>query len=184
MSASLIGSGITTEPALISLEDALNRFDPPPGFNLGATEVIEKKVRYGFRAVGFSFLIRDRLISEVIPIMPFSSIPNAPNWLVGVINLHGNLVPICDFKRVIRSDGGESKKVDQMILVLGSGDSAAGFIIDGNPCAVINPQKTKNLSATPEWLVHCVSSAFISNNEVWLEFDYESFLKKASYSSV
>lgn len=163
---------------LISLGEALNQFNPPQGFNLGSTELVERTVRYGFRAAGFSFLIHEGINSEVVPIMPFAVIPNTPNWLVGIVNLHGNLVPVCDLVQV--STGSQvPQTAGNMILVLGKGDSVAGFIIEGYPHAVVNPQKTNHIVGIPEWLAHAVTSAFISNNEVWLEFDYESFLQKA-----
>jgi twitching motility protein PilI len=163
---------------LVSLGEAFNRFNPPQGFNLGGAELVERTVRYGFRAAGFSFLIQEKLISEVIPLMPLAVIPNAPDWLVGMINLHGNLVPVCDFMRVIGHDINESTK--RMILVLGKGDRAAGFLIDDNPCAVVNPKRTNNISDMPNWMMNCIVSTFMSNDEVWLEFDYENFLKRAT----
>ena len=171
---------------LVSLGEALNQFDPPQGFRVGGTEITERTVRYGFRAAGFSFLIHEGLTSEVVAMMPCAAIPNTPNWLVGMVNLHGNLVPVCDFMQVSgvvaggETPSGMLNSVEKMILVLGKGDSVAGFIIDGYPMAVLNPQKTNRFSGIPEWLSASVTSAFMSNNEVWLEFDYESFLKKAS----
>lgn len=168
---------VTPRP-LVSLGEAFNQFNPPQGFNLGGSELAERTVRYGFRAVGFSFLIPEKLTSEVIPLMPFAAIPNTPDWLVGMINLHGNLVPVCDFVRVIGNDINESTK--KMILVLGKGDRAAGFLIDDNPCAVVNPKRTNNISDMPTWMVNCIVSTFISNDEVWLEFDYENLLKRAT----
>lgn len=163
---------------LVSLGEALSQFNPPQGFNLGGSEIVERTVRYGFRAAGFSFLIREGINSEVVPMMPCVVVPNTPNWLMGIMNLHGNLVPVCDLMQV----SGDSKKAasaGSMILVLGKGESVAGFIIDGHPLAVVNPQQTNRIQGIPEWLAHAVASAFISNNEVWLEFDYESFLQKA-----
>lgn len=175
---SIAPTGVVPRP-LVSLGDAFNRFNPPQGFNLGGAELTERMVRYGFRAAGFSFLIREGLVSEVVPMMPFATIPNTPNWLVGMVNLHGNLVPVCDFLRVSGDYSQAPASAERMILVLGKGDSVAGFIIDGHPLAVVNPQQTNRIQGIPEWLAHAVASAFISNNEVWLEFDYESFLQKA-----
>lgn len=164
---------------LVSLGDAFNRFNPPEGFNLGGAELAQRMVRYGFRAAGFSFLIREGLGSEVVPMMSCATIPNTPSWLLGVVNLHGNLVPVCDFMRVSGNYSKVPDSANSMILVLGKGDSVAGFIIDGYPLAVVNPQQTNHISGIPEWLASSVTSTFIFNNEVWLEFDYESFLRKA-----
>lgn len=178
---------------LVSLNEALNQFDPPQGFSLGVSSLAIKEVRYGFRAVGFSFLIQEKLTSEVIPPMPFAAIPNTPYWLVGMINLHGNLVPVCDFVRVIghgnnqvtnttninNTNNNMTESTKRMILILGKGDRAAGFLIDGYPCAVVNAKRTNTIPDMPTWMANCIASTFISNNEVWLEFDYENFLKRA-----
>lgn len=158
---------------------ALNRFEPPADFAPVAAEVAVRQVRYGFRAVGLSFLIRERMSSEAVPLMPIADIPNGPKWLLGMINLHGNLVPVCDLKRVL---GGEAEAGSDkpMILVLGKGDKAAGFVIDGYPFAVPGLRQASQVPGLAELLRHHVTDTLATDSEVWLEFDHEGFLEEAN----
>ncbi len=184
--ASSVGSSVDfSSRPLASLGDALNRFVPPPGFNLGGGEGVERKVRYGFRAVGFCFLIQEGVASEVVPSMPCTSIPNTPDWLMGMMNLHGNLVPICSLARVsgipsLHNSSQTAPSTEPMILVLGKGDTAAGFVIDGYPQAVVNPRAINHVPNISQWLSRATAHTFISGDEVWLEFDYQIFLERAS----
>lgn len=165
--------------AVVPPNEALNRFEPPEGFAPVATEEVVKKVRYGFRAVGLSFLIRERMVSEVVPMMPCAAIPNGPGWLLGMINLHGNLVPVCDLKRVLSSnaDPGSAKP---MILVLDKGDKSAGFVIDGYPCAVVGLRQTSQVAGLPDLLGPYVTDTLATDDEVWMEFDHQGFLEGAN----
>lgn len=165
--------------AVVPPSEALNRFEPPEGFAPVATEVVVKKVRYGFRAVGLSFLIRERMASEVVPMMPCTAIPNGPGWLLGMINLHGNLVPVCDLKRVL-SGNADSGLAKPMILVLDKGDKAAGFVIDGYPCAVAGLRQASDVAGLPDLLGPYVTDTLATDDEVWMEFDHQGFLEGAN----
>jgi len=165
-------------PAL-SPSEALNRFEPPEGFAPVATETVAKKLRYGFHAVGLSMLIREGMPSEVLPMMPFAAIPNGPGWLLGMINLHGTLVPVCDLRRVLENSA-EPGMAKPMILVLDKGDKAAGFVIEGYPCAVTGLHPTSQVSALPELLGRHVTATLATEDEVWLEFDHAGFLDGAN----
>lgn len=165
--------------AAVPPSEALNRFEPPEGFAPVATGVATKHIRYGFRAAGLSFLIRERMPSEVVPMMPFAAIPNGPGWLLGMINLHGNLVPVCDLKRLL--DTGDAPEPDKpMILVLDKGENAAGFVIDGYPCAVTGLQPSNPVPGLPDLLAGNVLNTLATDAEVWLEFDNEGFLDEAN----
>lgn len=155
--------------------EALNRFEPPEGFVPVATETVTKQLRYGFRSGGLSLLINGGVGSEVVPMMPLAIIPNGPAWLLGVINLRGNLIPICDLAR-LQPDAPETDARKTMILMLDKGEKAAGFIIDGHPCALTDLRPLNQVPALPEFLARHVRAASSTEEEIWLEFDHEGFL--------
>jgi chemotaxis signal transduction protein len=159
----------------VSPSEALNRFEPPEGFVPVATETVKKQLRYGFRSGGLSLLIQGGVGSEVVPMMPLAAIPNGPGWLQGVINLRGNLVPVCDLAQML-SDAPDAAARKTMILVLDKGDKAAGFVIDGHPVALNDLRPTNQVPELPEFLANYVRAAHSTDEEVWLEFDHEGFL--------
>jgi hypothetical protein len=159
--------------------EALNRFEPPAGYVPVAVEAVSKSVRYGFRAGALALLIRQGTGSEVTPMMPVTSIPNGPSWLLGMINLRGNLVPVCDMTRALGLGGG-SGSAKSMILILDKGDRAAGFVIDGYPCALSGLRTVGQVADLPGPLAPHVLSALADDDDVWLEFDHAGFLAAAS----
>lgn len=164
---------------IIPPSEALNRFEPPEGFVPVVTEGTTRKVRYGFRAAGLALLIRQGMGSEVVPMMPLAAIPNGPAWLQGMINLHGNLVPVCDLGRAL-GGGVETGMSKPMILVLDKGEKAVGFVIDGYPCAITGLRPASQVHGLPELLARHVQATLATEEEVWLEFDHEGFLEEAN----
>lgn len=167
------------EPVLLPPSVALNRFEPPAGFVPVAIETVSKSVRYGFRAGGLALLIRQGTGSEVVPMMPVTAIPNGPAWLLGMINLRGNLIPVCDMNLALGlgAGGGSAKS---MILILDKGDRAAGFVIDGPPCALSGLRAVDQVAGLHDSLAPHVLSVLADNDDVWLEFDHPGFLEAAS----
>lgn len=162
----------------ISPSDALNRFEPPEGFLPAMLDAPMKQQRYGFRSAGLGLLIRPGIGSEAVPMMPLAAIPNGPSWLLGMINLRGNLVPVCDLRRLV---GGASDAALEkpMILVLDKGEQAAGFLIDGYPVALTALRPANQLPGLPQPLERHVKTLISADEEVWLEFDHEGFLEEA-----
>ena len=159
--------------------EALTRFEPPKGFVPVSLESATKQLRYGFRTAGLGLLIRQGVGSEAVPMMPMAVIPNGPIWLLGMINLRGNLVPVCDLRRLIGGDTDIAVE-KPTILVLDKGDKAAGFLIDGYPLALTSLRPANQLPGLSEHLVRHVKTMIGTDEEVWLEFDHEGFLDAAA----
>ena len=70
------------------------------------------------------------LLDEILPMLEVQSIPKGPQFLEGVINLRGDIVPVI----VLRTYFGYSKKEfssDSRILISRFYSRKLGFIIDG-----------------------------------------------------
>lgn len=163
----------------IAPSEALTRFAPPEGFVPTMVESVSTRLRYGFRTAGLGLLIRQGVGSEVVPMMPIATIPNSPIWLLGMINLRGNLVPVCDLRLVIGEES-EASQEKPMILVLDKGEQTVGFLIDGYPIALTALRPANQLPGLPQLLEKHVQTMIATNEEVWLEFDHEGFLEGAS----
>lgn len=158
--------------------EALNRYEPPEGFVSVSTEEKTGELRYGFRTADLSLLIHRGVGSEVVRMMPIATVPAGPAWLRGMINLRGNLIPVCDLARLLGQEVDVAKR-DLMILVLDKGESAAGFIIDGHPHALTSLRPLNQIPVLPDLLSRYVEAAYSIENEIWLEFDYTGFLLEA-----
>lgn len=174
-----VSSAMNARRETVTPSEALTRFEPPPGFVPVAIEQQVKSIRYGFHAAGLALLIRPGIVSEVVPMMPFAAIPNGPGWLLGIVNLHGNLVPVCDMGRALGMTA-EPGSAKPMILVIDKGVKSAGFLIDGYPCALSNLRSSSQVQGLPDLLARHVTAALATDEEVWLEFDHEGFLDGAN----
>lgn len=172
-------SGVSPLEQGIAPSEALNRFEPPEGFIPVMLDAATKQQRYGFRAAGLGLLIRQSVGSEAVPMMPIAAVPNGPVWLLGMINLRGNLVPVCDLRRLIGGDP-DAALEKPLILVLDKGEQAAGFLIDGYPIALTALRPANQLPGLPQPLEKHVRTMIAPNEELWLEFDHEGFLDEAA----
>ncbi|MCB0262532.1 MAG: chemotaxis protein CheW [Calditrichia bacterium] len=68
-------------------------------------------------------------VQEIIRMMEISRVPNAPDFIEGVINLRGKIVPVVDlrkrFGRIPRKRDKETR-----IIVVELGEKVVGFLVD------------------------------------------------------
>jgi twitching motility protein PilI len=149
---------------------ALERTSPSRKFlDQGHGEVAEQ--RYGFRIGDLGFLLGKRAQCEVVPVPKASRIPGTPDWVLGVMNLRGSLVPVFDLRRVFELPNAERQKT-AVGLVLDRGDRVIATIADDYPRALIALELLPEVPPLPAALRPHVSAAYRLGTETWLEFDH------------
>ena len=68
-------------------------------------------------------------IQEIIKPIDYTRVPTTPEYVLGVFNLRGNVIPLIDLRKKFSL---KSKSVDSdtRYIVLKDGDNIAGFVID------------------------------------------------------
>ncbi|MBN2258961.1 MAG: chemotaxis protein CheW [Clostridiales bacterium] len=69
------------------------------------------------------------MINQIIGIQSITSVPNQPNYLIGVINLRGMIIPIVDFRMRMNFDTKEYNDRTS-IVITENGNVLVGFIVD------------------------------------------------------
>lgn len=69
------------------------------------------------------------MIREILKPREITEIPRVPEFLLGIISLRGNIIPIFDLKRRLGL-GGATIDEDSRIIVCQEGDRLAGLLID------------------------------------------------------
>lgn len=154
---------------------ALERFEPPPEMVLAAA-VEEKRARYGFRVSTLGFLIKTGCTSEVLVKPDIWDLPGSSPWLLGLVNLRSNLVPVFDLCHLFGLPPREAAAA-QLVLVFGQGDKAAGLLIDDFPKPLFDMSFLPGLPQLPADLQAHVRGGYTKGDTVWLEFDHESFFE-------
>lgn len=163
----------------MSPEEALTRFKSEEmsllDLNLPTTE--ESKIRYGFRFDNVGFLIGEGILSEVISDYVIYPMPNCSEWLSGLANVRGNLVPVYDLKTLFNIET-ESDSY-QHLLIIDKGSDSIGILVEELPQAldVIDwkasthkPNLTSNIS-------NYINSTFLVDSVIWIDFDHRAFFK-------
>jgi twitching motility protein PilI len=167
-------SPITNGERWLSPTEALDRFRLPDGAAFDRTKSAPRQVRYGFRVASLNFLIRPRIVSEVMAMIPIARVPNSPPWLLGLINLRSNLVPVFDLALICALER-QQEEQEPWILVLDKGESAVALLIDGQPEALSRMSPLSHLPSLPTALRSAVTGGYTANEDLWLELDHQAF---------
>jgi twitching motility protein PilI len=155
---------------------ALDRFKAPRGLFAGVAPAEHRRERYGFRIGDLCFLVGQGTASEVLDQATVYPLPNTASWLMGLINLRGNLVPAFDARPVLEATE-KAAPQKRKLLILDQGDKAAGLFIDDLPQATAVGQPLSRLPPLPEALRPHIPKAYMRDDLVWLEFDHQSFFQ-------
>lgn len=132
-------------------------------------------VRFGYRIGSLGFLVGKEVLSELLPNPATYPIPNVPAALRGFVNRQGALVPVWDLHVLL--DVAPQAQTRESILLLGRGESRIGLVIDGLPRSLKRLEQVSRLPAPPEVLREHVHGAWIGEEALWMELDYEGLLR-------
>src|SRR5271157_2427046 len=103
------------------------------------------------------------VVQEIIMMSTITEIPNAPDFVEGVINLRGNIIPVLDLKKRLRlrnSPQPDGQKPGTRILVVEIEGNVTGFIVDSVAQVITVPDS--KISPPPDIIVAGVQSAYIN----------------------
>lgn len=109
------------------------------------------------------FGVRILTVQEIIMMSHITEIPNAPDFVEGVINLRGNIIPVLDLRKRLRLRGSspaEGHKPGQRILVVETEGNVTGFIVDSVSKVLSVP--ASRILPPPEIIVAGIQSQYIS----------------------
>src|SRR6186713_1813919 len=88
-------------------------------------------VRQAFRIGHLRLVLPFATASELVEMPNVYPLPRMPANLLGLVNLHGRIVPLFDLAALFETQHLPREK--RMLLVIGHGNDAAGIVIDGLP---------------------------------------------------
>lgn len=103
--------------------------------NIAATSKQEDDQEQLMQLVGFTigkelFGVDILMVQEIIRAAPITPVPNSPEFVEGVINLRGNILPVIDLRKRLNLLTGENDLEDTWILILDIQNKVTGFIVD------------------------------------------------------
>jgi twitching motility protein PilI len=132
-------------------------------------------VRQAFRIGHMRLLAPFASASELVEMPNVFPLPRMPENLLGLVNLHGRIVPLFDLASLFATQHLPREK--QMLLVMGHGDAAAGIVIDGLPRRMaFMPEAQIVPPALPAAAAAAVVASYVTGQDAWFEFDYAQLL--------
>lgn len=114
---------------------------------------------------------------EVLPPPPASRLPHTPEWLLGVANVRGALVPVVDPAMAFGLDRIDARRA--YLLISGAGDSTIGMLVDGLPVLMHlgAGRRLDGIPPHPELLAGHVLGAWEHAGATWLEVALDGFFQ-------
>ena len=70
------------------------------------------------------------MVQEIIRAAPITAVPNSPDFVEGVINLRGNIIPVIELRKRLGFATPDANLKDNWILILDIEGRITGFIVD------------------------------------------------------
>lgn len=142
----------------------------------GASAGAATQERLAIRIGSLRLLCAPDVGREVLLPPPASRLPNTPEWLLGVANVRGALVPVLDPATAFGVERDNS--LHGYMLIVGTGDDAVGLLVDGLPILQRFKASDKLLSIPPhpEVLQGHVDGAFDLGGAVWIDVNIRGLL--------
>lgn len=83
-----------------------------------------------FKLRGEEFAIEILSVQEIIRIMQITIVPRTPDFIEGVINLRGKVIPVLDLRKRFGMEEIE-RDSQTRIIVMEFGEKIVGFLVDG-----------------------------------------------------
>jgi len=164
--AGLVKDKIIASDSDLSAEDLL----------IQASEAENRCVRYGYHTSGMKYLVPEGSVSELLHNSKIYHLPNAPKWICGLINMHGNVIPVVDVASI---SGDEISHISKSnILVIKNKDIAVGVLIDGYPEAITEDEYVEQVNGVPEGFQNYSKAGICSNGKLWAELDIYGLLRE------
>ncbi len=100
------------------------------------------------------------MVQEIIRETPITPIPNAPDFIEGVINLRGNIIPVIDLRRRLNLRQAEAPDGNIWIMILNVEGRVTGFIVDAVTQVLKVP--ANSIKPPPDIVVSGLHSQYIT----------------------
>src|SRR3954454_271029 len=144
---------------------------PPSAAELNPNALVRQAFRIGRMRLLAPFATASEL-TEMPSVFP---LPRMPQNLLGLVNLHGRIVPLFDLAALFETEHLAREK--RMLLVIGHGNDAAGIVIDGLPRRLVfSPDSQIIPPALPAGAATAVIATYLQGKDAWFELNYAHLL--------
>jgi len=138
-----------------------------------------------FRIEEEEFGVDINKVQEIIKMVEITSIPNSPEFIDGVVNLRGRIIPVIDLRVRLKFNKKESDNKSR-IVVIEVESKTVGFLVDEVSEVLRVPQ---SITEKPPKMVAGIESGFIKaicklENRLLILLDMEAILSVEEISEI
>jgi len=97
-------------------------------------------------------------VQEIVRMPEITKVPRSPDFVEGVVNLRGKIIPVVDLRKRFRLPVGEATKSTRIIIVT-VGGKTVGMIVDG--VSEVLRLDAASVEPTPEMVASAIDAAFL-----------------------
>lgn len=141
---------------------------------------------------GIGFRLEEQLLvsamAEVLEVLHFprlARVPGAKEWLLGIANLRGALLPVVDMHGFLRGRPGAITR-ESRILVIRRDELLTGLAVDEVFGVKHFAREARNTGADvyAPWLAHYVTGSYRERDSRWLIFDVQALIDAPEFMQV
>jgi twitching motility protein PilI len=149
-------------------------------------DTVEQWSGVGFSVLDFDFVIPMQELAEMLEIPPYTRLPSVHNWVKGVSNVRGRLLPLFDLAAFYSGSLSGHKK-NQRLLVLDNPSVYAGLWVDrvfGMQYFDASSKVAKVNMALPSRLSDFVNGYYEQDGRRWMVFSSQVLSRDADFLNV
>jgi len=134
----------------------------------------DKVTSHGVLVGNIGLLLPRREICELVNNLAICRMPNTSNWFNGVTSLRGNMIPLFDLHALFDI---AQQDVKRRTIIVGEGDTAVGFWVDGMPrmIALTAEDGMTSKPPIPQLIRDHARKFFLKDGQIWVDWDVQSF---------
>jgi len=113
----------------------------------------------GFKIGKEHFGVNILMVQEIIRSAPITAVPNSPDFVEGVINLRGSIIPVIELRKRLNLYHADEDHGKDWILIVNVDSRVTGFIVD-SVTKVLKIQKN-SIEPPPDIIVAGLKSQYI-----------------------
>ena len=143
-----------------------------------------------WRGIGFSVGGRRLVtsmadITEVMHCPKLARVPGAKDWLMGIANLRGALLPVVNLQGFLRAEPAVLDR-ESRVLVIEQGEMLSGLAVEEvfGVKHFLEDQRLSDAAASENWLSPYVVNSFSVGGEIWEVFDVHTLIAAPAFMQV
>jgi twitching motility protein PilI len=143
-----------------------------------------------WRGIGFSVGERRLVtsmadINEVMHLPKLARVPGAKDWLMGIANLRGALLPVMNLHGFLRGRPAQLGR-DARVLVIEKDEILSGLAVEEvfGVKHFLDEQRLPDAAASESWLAPYVVGSFHAADQTWEVFDVHALIAAPAFMQV